>query len=302
MAPELPPLPKISEIDIDLLAAGDATCAAFIPTIMGVIRLPTCTNMLMEKLEYINNAKKEIAFPEIEKLVLEPSAFEVSIITTKEQLSTNLNCAFRPLLIAPKSAAPTSEVIMDQGWTIEQQLSRIGQGSGDVFSLDKQAERRLSEETEFTTLQVKAAHLRRVFNTPEALEPSQRITNALNIANTSGLKFQPPSVNEHDLVMRIESAISDKDFGRGEGHTPTDNDWMLLTSGPVASGFHTDQAGYCTFVTSLEGEKWWLVAHGDQEQIRAEYLHHGAYYANNTGGVSALIQPPGTQSCRHQAW
>lgn len=248
---------------------------------------PTTSNLLREKASEI---RKVLAAPRrLLEGLRQPLQYDVDLPIDAED--------FRATLVGPFNViwAPAEhKLARTYGWSIERQVEHIADQTGQAYR--PSARTGLDDET---THDISGADLVRMFLGRGSMHPEDSGTNVLDLRKPSEYDFTPTEILEVDLVYRIRERLAKRTAKRGgwsrgatasASRTPRSSrsEWMILTFAPSASPFHVDQAGYCTCIVGLEGQKIWCIPRGKWEP-NADLFHSlGPFGRAYARGISAV--------------
>ncbi|SMR41965.1 unnamed protein product [Zymoseptoria tritici ST99CH_3D1] len=280
--PELTALPHAQGGDI-----MDANWR-LIKSLHDVAQVPVPSDIAQETAYGLTDLTKPEIFATACSLLGSRIPFNVAIVRHSHELLRTLQKAFQPTFV-PREAllAPT------HSWDIAKQVASMGSAKGWAYQPARKPGKDGKTTRAISMDEVRQTMLHDIKPVP---------INLLDVCNQSSHTFRPAAIAEVDLVVLIKSRYEAGTWTRSDYPQITSYDWMLLTAGPVASPFHADQAGYCTAVVGLQGEKCWYFPNGDWEFCRKMFYLHGTAFVNYPDGISVvaigegdcLIQGPGT--------
>ena len=217
------------------------------------------------------------------ELLTNPPTYEVDLVSSHKQLLAVLQRDFKMIMCFDDSG-----LVQTHNWTIEKQIESMGNGVGQAYQPARAVGR-----TGETTHDVDTSVLRRIFLDDDGPRPEEIGTNFLDIANRSSHRFCPDAIPEVSLVHRIRAISHTGSWSREAHQACSEDDWIILTAGTSASGFHVDYAGYCTVVVGLQGCKYWYTVNGKSEDLWKTFYFNGPRGTEYANGISVTPVAPG---------
>lgn len=285
---------KLPVIDWQLAELGEeftgkqALDMKFARSLAALCADPTTSNLLRRQALEIRKAR---AAPRcLLEGLRQPPRYDVDLPTDGEDFRAILLSSFNVIW-----ASAEHKLARICGWSIKRQVEHVAKQTGQAY----RPSARPGPDNE-TTHTISGADLVRMFLGRGPIYPEDAGTNVLDLCRPSGYDFTPTEILEVDLVYRIRARLAQSSAKRGgwsrsaaagasdTTHSPR-SEWMILTFAPSASPFHVDQAGYCTCIVGLEGQKIWCVPRGRWEP-NADLFHSlgpfGRAYPQGIGAVS----------------
>lgn len=249
---------------------------------------PTTSNVLKQQASEI---RKDMAAPkQLFAKLRQPPQYDIDLPVDAEDFRDILRGSFNVIWAPAKH-----NLARTHGWNIKRQVEYIADQTGQAYR--PSAQTGLDDNT---THNISGPDLVRIFIGGGPIYPEDSGTNVLDLRKPSGYNFTPTEILDVSLVHQIGERLARLNAKRsrwsrsgtasasGILHS-SKSEWMILTLAPSASPFHVDQAGYCTCIVGLEGQKNWCIPRGRWEP-NADLFHtlgpFGRAYAQGIGAVS----------------